>query len=84
MLLEELFKQYDVECPEWLEGRFLDDEWEESQYSKEGITHKWTLKNIFQNASITFDGTEYHFIAYDEEGEELFDNVSTEEYEIVH
>lgn len=84
MLLEELFEQYDVECPEWLKDIFLDDDWEESQYSKEDNTHKWTLKNPFKDVAITFDGTEYHLLAYDEEGELLFDNVTTEEYGINH
>ncbi|WP_458455707.1 hypothetical protein [Methanobrevibacter sp.] len=38
------------------------------------------MKNDFQDLKITFDGDEYHFIAYDENGDLMFDSMITEEY----
>ena len=84
MLLIELFDRDNILCPDWLSNQYLEDDWKDSTYSYEEGKHIWSLETPFKNVRITFDGTEYHFIAYDEEGEELFDNISTEEYEILH
>ena len=77
MFVEQLFKKHEVTCPEWLSMELLDDEWNQSEYSIEGDTHKWTLVNPLQNLMITFDGNEYHFKAFTEDGKLLFDNVIT-------
>lgn len=61
MFLEELFKKYDVQCPEWLKGVFLEDEWLESKYSLEDKTHTWTFKNPLKHLKICFDGENYIF-----------------------
>ena len=84
MLLIELFDRDNILCPEWLSNEYIDDDWEESQYSFEDGKHIWRLKTPFKDVAITFDGNEYHFLAYDEEGELIFDNVSTAEEEIIH
>ena len=82
MLLQDLFKKDDVNCPEWLSHEFIDDGWKDSTYSFEDNTHKWTLKNPLQDLLITFDGNEYHFIAF-HDGQVLLDNVITDDFCII-
>lgn len=78
MLLKDLFKKEGVNCPQWLSHEFINNGWNDSTYSFEDDTHKWTLKNPFQDLLITFDGEEYHFIAFCD-GEVMIDNVITED-----
>ena len=66
MLLEDLFLKYDVECPDWLRGKFLEDEWEDSQYSLDGNTHKWTLITPMKHLELCFNGAEYILTAFNE------------------
>ena len=78
MLLKDLFEKDGVNCPEWLSYEFIEDNWKDSDYSVDGNTHKWSLKNPLQDLLITFDGVEYHFIAF-KDGEVMLDNVITED-----
>lgn len=64
MLVEELFKKHDVECPEWLKGKFLEDDWNDSEYSSEGNSHKWVLKTPMKHLELLFTGEEYLLTAY--------------------
>ena len=81
MLLIELFDRDNILCPEWLSNEFLEDDWQDSVYSYEEGKHTWSLKTPVKDVKITFDGQEYHFIAF-KDGEIMLDNVITEEYEI--
>lgn len=84
LMLKELFERDNVPFPEWLAYEYLDEDWKESIYSFEKNKHVWSLKTLFKNVRITFDGKEYHFIAFDEEDNIMFDNVTTEKYVIQH
>lgn len=84
ILLKELFERDNVSFPEWLSCEYLDEDWKDSNYSFEKNKHVWSLKTLFKNVRITFDGKEYHFIAFDEEDNIMFDNVTTKEYVIQH
>ena len=63
MFIEELFKKQRIQCPEWLKGTFLEDEWEDSEYSSDDKIHIWTFKNPIKHLKICFDGTTYTFNA---------------------
>ena len=82
ILLKELFERDNVSFPEWLSHERLEEDWKDSIYSFERNKHVWSLKTPFKDVCITFDGNEYHFIAFDEDGSVMFDNVTTEEYVI--
>ncbi len=78
MFLNELFARDGVTCPNWLSNVVLENEWINSHYVFEDNVHKWSFKNQFKNVLITFDNTEYHFIAYSSNGEILCNNIITE------
>ena len=84
ILLKELFERDNVPFPEWLSYEHLEEDWKDSKYSFERNKHIWSLKTPLKDVRITFDGNEYHFIAFDEDGNVMFDNVTTDEYVIQH
>ena len=79
----DLFDRDNILCPEWLSTEYLEDDWKDSTYSFENGFHTWSLKTSFKNVRICFNGEEYHFRAYDENGELMMDNVITSEFESV-
>jgi len=64
MLLEDLFKRDNVNCPDWLLQVPIDDDWADSVYSMEDNTHKWTLKDIMKHLELCFDGSNYTLTAF--------------------
>ena len=66
MLLDELFNLNDIECPNWLKGKFLEDDWKDSEYSLEENIHKWVLKTPMKHLQLTFTGEEYILTAFNE------------------
>lgn len=80
MLVMDLFDRDNILCPEWLSDEFLEDDWQDSVYSYEEGKHTWSLENSFKNVKINYDGKEYHFLAYSEDGELMFDEIITKDY----
>lgn len=84
MLVIDLFDRDNILCPEWVSNEFLEEDWQDSVYSYEDDKHTWSLETSFKNVKITYDGEEYHFIAYTEDGEVMFDEVITKDEIIQH
>ena len=82
MFVEELFARENIDCPQWLTKTFLEDVWRNSTHSIEDDIHTWRLQNPLQNLLITWDGKEYHFIAFYKNGEQMLDNIITEEWKL--
>lgn len=80
MFVKDLFDKYNVICPNWLEKNSLEDDLIDSDYSVEEGLHKWKFKNEFKDILLTFDGEEFHFKAFDDEGHLMLDNVYTKNY----
>lgn len=77
-LLKELFEKQGLTCPEWLDV-ILDQEWEDCEYSIKDDVHTWTVDNPFQHLKITWDGKEYRFEGFDDQGELIFTEVRNKE-----
>lgn len=68
MFTKDLFERDNVECPGWLND-YLDDDWMDSVYSFEDNVHYWKLHTPLKNVVISFDGEEYCFRGFDDNGE---------------
>lgn len=77
--VKDLFARDNVECPEWLDD-YLEDDWMNSIYSFKDNVHKWHLQDPFKNVLISFDGNEYMFQGFDDEGNVIMEHIITPEY----
>lgn len=70
MTVKELFKQFGVECPLWLDD-VLEDDWTTSKYQVDKEVHRWVLSTTLFTKVVTFDGEMYDYMVYDIEDTEL-------------
>lgn len=52
-------EHYGINAPIWLSEHDIEDKWLDSAHSVNGEVHEWVLGD----ATITFDGETYHFLA---------------------
>ena len=75
MLFKDLLERQGIECPKWIAGTLLGDEWQTSIYQLEAGIHTWTVDNEFQHLKITWDDLEYKFEGLDDKGNKIYTEV---------
>lgn len=64
MTVKELFEQFGVECPLWLDD-ILEDDWTTSKHQVDKEIHSWILTTPMFTKVVTFDGEMYDYKVYD-------------------
>ena len=75
--IKDLFERDNVECPEWLDT-YLEDDWMNSIYSFKDNVHTWHLQDPLKNLLISFNGNEYTFQGFDDDGNVIMEEIRDE------